>query len=83
MPSKELTNEVANFLRNMSVSSENGGSYVEHECKEKAEELLSTILDALQEPSEDVRIAYYNDSGNFKDDWRAMLNASPLGEKAE
>lgn len=90
MASKELTNEVANFLRNISVSSDNGGSYDEYECKEKAEELLSTILAALQEPTEEMEQAH--DLAHAKaetvfaetsDVWRAMLNASALGEQSE
>jgi len=50
---------------------------------EDARIAISTILAALQELTEAVRIAYYNDSGKFEDDWRAMLNASPLGEQSE
>ncbi|TCQ80013.1 hypothetical protein EDF68_10358 [Ochrobactrum sp. BH3] len=82
MPSKELTNEVSTFLRNISVSSDNGGSYDEYECKEKAEELLSIILAALQEPSEHMLAeAMYLDRPIYV--WRAMLAASALGEQSE
>lgn len=85
MPSKELTHEVATFLRHISVSSENGGSFAEHECKEKAEELLSTILAALQEPSEGMMVAgagpaIFQGAAHC---WRAMLAASALGEQSE
>ncbi len=83
MPSKELTNEVATFLRNISVSSENGGSFAEHECKEKAEELLSTILAALQEPTEGMTANGYVHCYNPARTWQAMFAASALGEQSE
>ncbi|MBD7992884.1 hypothetical protein H9643_19080 [Ochrobactrum sp. Sa2BUA5] len=87
MPSKELTNEVANFLRNISVSSDNGGSYDEYECKEKAEELLSTILAALQEPTGAMKYAAALYTNGSHDLARAAINAaiyaSPLGEQSE
>lgn len=86
MPSKELTNEVATFLRNISVSSENGGSYDERECKEKAEELLATILSALQEPKAEMVIAYDNAQKHGIFDYTgyaAFLAASALGEQSE
>lgn len=91
MASKEVTNEVANFLRNISVSSDNGGSYDEYECKEKAEELLSTILAALQEPTEAMLDTYFDRCRNLgifthinaNAAWRSMLAASPLGEQSE
>ena len=87
MPSKELTHEVATFIRNISVSSENGGSYSEYECTEKAEELLSTILAALQEPTDgmiDATGSYYiEDKNRDLVVWNAMLAASALGEQSE
>ena len=85
MASKELTNEVSTFIRNISVSSDNGGSYDEYECKEKAEELLATILAALQEPTEKMlHDAWYVAGVVYcEDEWKAMLNASALGEQSE
>lgn len=92
MASKELTNEVAAFLRNISVSSDNGGSYDEYECKEKAEELLSIVLAALQEPTEEMLCATswelenpksHESRDHIKAILAAMLNASPLGEQSE
>lgn len=83
MASKEVTNDVATFLRNISVSSENGGSFSEYECKEKAEELLSTILAALQEPTEVMTANGYVHCYNPERTWHAMLNASALGKQSE
>lgn len=87
MASKELTDEVATFLRNISVSSDNGGSYDEYECKEKSQELLSTILAALQDPTEEMIDAtgsyYIEDKTRDLVVWNSMLNASPLGEQSE
>lgn len=91
MASKELTNEVAAFLRTISVSSDNGGSYDEYECKEKAEELLSTIFAALQEPTGEMKKVWDDDMSDWIDEriedpyhpWKIMLNASPLGEQSE
>lgn len=86
MPSKELTNEVSTFIRNISVSSDNGGSYDEYECKEKAEELLSTIHAALQEPKSEMVIAYDNAQKHGIFDftgYAAFLAASALGEQSE
>lgn len=98
MPSKELTNDVATFLRNISVSSENGGSFSEYECKEKAEELLSTILAALQELNanqEQIGFREAFDSFQMLDGepflqtdvaqrvFSAVLAASALGEQSK
>jgi len=90
MPSKELTSAVATFIRSISVSSENGGSFSEHECKEKAEELLSTILAEIAEPNEAMceagktaRRPGNSVYGNSRGTWRAMLAASALGEQSE
>ncbi|WP_025091466.1 hypothetical protein [Brucella intermedia] len=91
MASKELTNDVAIFLRNISVSSDNGGSYDEYECKEKAQELLSTILAALLEPDQSMLGAAEDICvdgpylGRLDADlvWVTMLAASALGEQSE
>lgn len=93
MASKELTKDIATFLHNISVSSDNGGSYDEYECNEKAEELISIILTALQDPTEAMfetghETLYEGDYDATMDfalepTWRAMLNASALGEQSE
>jgi len=47
-----------------------------------AKAAISTILAALQEPTEAMEQAAL-DAGNDECIWRAMLNASPLGEQSE
>ncbi|QOD65840.1 hypothetical protein HGK82_22375 [Ochrobactrum sp. MT180101] len=84
MPSKELTNEIATFLRNISVSSDNGGSFAEYECKEKAEELLSTILSALQEPTPAMHLVVSANWGRRTwAEYQQVLAVSALGEQSE
>ncbi len=70
MPSKELTNQVA-----ISAGI----------TKKQAQAAISTILAALQEPTEGMRQAYRDANcwPNEETIWRAMLNASPLGEQSE
>ena len=49
-----------------------------------AQAAISTILAALQEPTEKMKDAWWNDSGaGFEEDWKVMFNASPLGEQSE
>lgn len=46
-----------------------------------AEAAISTILAALQEPTEEMINAVFDDgNGSIKDDWQTALNASPLAE---
>ncbi|WP_408914036.1 hypothetical protein [Brucella pseudogrignonensis] len=50
-----------------------------------AQAAISTILTALQEPTQDMVRSVKHDLAWYhaKETWRAMLNASPLGEHSE
>lgn len=60
-------------------------------ASKEAKAAISTILDALQEPTEGMILSYeeyMNETKIFSRPhgahvWRALLNASPLGEQSE
>ena len=68
MPSKELTNQVA-----ISAGI----------TKKQAQAAISTILAALQEPTEGMTANGYVHCYNPARTWSAMLAASALGEQSE
>ena len=84
MTRNELRAEVAKAINN--VERKWIGPSPQH--YKYAEAAISTILAALQEPTEEMCRAGRNETigvGHFyaSDIWQAMLNASPLGEQSE
>lgn len=83
MPSKELIEKVATVLN------EQEGCYFQPQDYHRgaAKEVLSTILSALQEPSDRMKIegAMTHMAGTQACGviWKEMLAASALGEQAE
>ena len=85
MASKELIEQVEDILEAAFVQEDN--------FTVTANAILSTILAALQEPTDEMFEAGhetlyegdYDATMNFalEPAWRAMLNASPLGEQSE
>ena len=88
MPSKELIEKVAR-----EICDDIGADYDEHPSywNNFAEISASTILAALQEPTEGMIDAYFDRCRNLgifthinaNAAWRAMLAASALGEQSE
>ncbi|WP_226623106.1 hypothetical protein [Brucella anthropi] len=81
MPSKEheaLVEKVS------AVLNEQEGCYFQPQDYHRgaAKEVLSTILAALQEPTEAMH-SEGRTTVNYRDAWRAMLAASALGEQSE
>ncbi|MFC7067398.1 hypothetical protein [Brucella rhizosphaerae] len=83
MESKELIEQVEDILEAAFVQEDN--------FTVTANAILSTILAALQEPTEEMIDAYFDRCRNLgifthinaNAAWRAMINASPLGEQGE
>ena len=79
MASKELIAQVEDILEAAFVQEDN--------FTVTSNAILSTIRAALQEPTEAMIEATgsgtLEDRVNVQYDWRAMLNASPLGEQSE
>jgi len=76
MPSKELTHEELKAIVAAKMADPNT----------TAADILSTILAALQEPNRpmsEIGQPYVRVGYDAWDVWRAMLNASPLGEQSE
>ncbi|MGB5948653.1 MAG: hypothetical protein WBG82_04975 [Parvibaculum sp.] len=79
MPSKELIEKVENIVLEAMFH----GSHP----RNVAETAISTILAALQDPTDEMVCAVDHDDcatpDNAQRAWRKMLNASPLGEQSE
>ena len=76
MPSKELTHEELKAIVAAKMDDPNT----------TAADILSTIRAALQEPTRpmsEIGQPYVRVGYDAWDVWRAMLNASPLGEQGE
>ncbi len=84
MPSKELIEKVARALYRSDHGNEFGFHLkdVAKVYSSNAEAAVSTILAALQEPTGEMH-SEGRTTVNYRDAWRAMLNASPLGEQSE
>ena len=93
MASKELIEKVARHIRVHITGDEYSmscGLSIE-DARAASMELLADILAALQEPTEGMILSYeeyMNETKTFSRPhgahvWRAMLNASPLGEQSE
>lgn len=74
MPSKELIAQIVDICEN---------SPMEEGWDEVAVRILSTILAALQEPTEGMTANGYVHCYNPARTWQAMLAASALGEQSE
>ena len=72
MPSKELTHEELKAIVAAKMADPNT----------TAADILSTIRAAISEPSASMVLAA-SEQVRIKSIWRAMLNASPLGEQGE
>jgi len=79
MASKKLIEKVENIVFEAMLH----GSHP----RNVAEAAISTILAALQDPTYEMQRkgerVTWEDRTTIKDVWRAMLNASPLGEQSE
>lgn len=81
MPSKELKDALSNIIWGACAQDEKPIS-------DSVDEILSTILAALQEPTEGMLKAGATGSGEDSEvvaagAWRAMLKASALGEQSD
>jgi len=81
MPSKELLNDIATLLSDELPEGAHGFDY-----EDVAKKLCAGFLAALQEPNRpmsEIGQPYVRVGYDAWDVWRAMLNASPLGEQGE
>ncbi len=84
MASKELIEKVARSIKNADREVFTG---LDDLYEEQAKAAISTILDALKEPTREVLDELkINDAFTYQaleTRWNAALNASPLGEQSE
>ena len=76
MTRDELREKMFYIVKGISNQSSTCGGFDDYECKEEAENILDTILTALQEPTEEMLHAVSPINGNRV--WQAILAASPL-----